>query len=144
MFLWEETPLDGGSLRPMFGKCCQSLALGAGGQSFRRRRMKAPIRRIPVKDVPLVDTHLEQTCAWIVCRNVHVRVGGSWECCPDFSCCYPDCAVAPAVREGFAAADAPRRMEFYAKFLADFVRMVSDRPMDVHVVGSTDRRGKRR
>ena len=101
-------------------------------------------RRIPVKDVSLVDTHLEQTREWVAGRNVHVRVGAGWECCPDFSCCYPDCAVSPVVRQRFAASDAPRRMEFYAKFLADFVCRVPDRPMDVHVVGSTDRRGKRR
>ncbi len=97
------------------------------------------LRRIAEKDVPRVATHREQTGLWVAGKNVHVQVGSSFECCPDFSCCYPDCAVSPALRRKFAASDAPAREAFLGRFLAAFIEKISDGSRNVHLVGTVPR-----
>ncbi len=95
-----------------------------------------PLRRIAPKDVTMVATNREQLVAWVEGKNVHARAGGSWECCPDFSCCYPDCAVSTAVRKKFVASGADGRMKLLGNFLSAFIEKVSKRPGDVVVVGT--------
>lgn len=101
------------------------------------------IRRIAEKDVPLVGSNAEQLKRWVRGDNVHARAGGSWECCPDFSCCYPDCAVSIAVRKKFVEAGTDGRMKFLAQFLSSFIEKVSGSSRKVHVVGSVPQRGRR-
>lgn len=98
--------------------------------------MPAEIRRIAVADVPLVGSNRVQLEAWARGQNVHARAGSSWECCPDFSCCYPDCATSLAVRKKFVAAGTEERMKFLGRFLQAFIEKVSKRPSEVYVAGS--------
>lgn len=101
--------------------------------------MSTSLRKIPKKDVPLVDTHGEQVVAWVTGRNVHVRTGrpapNDYECCPDFSCCYPDLAQSKDVRSRFAYSDSLGRQRYYQIFLSAFVKRVAPKGR-VHVVGS--------
>jgi hypothetical protein len=92
------------------------------------------------KNVPVVATHREQTARWVEGDSVHVRVGSSWECCPDFSCCYPALRRPKAERLAFASADAPAREAFYSAALGALVRHCSGVPGRVHVVGQVPRR----
>lgn len=86
-----------------------------------RVKHRDDLRRIPEEDVPMVDTYEEQVLEWVKGRFCHVRVGASFECCPDFSCCYPDCAHTFEVREKFADGDSKVRHDMYSKFLSEFV-----------------------
>lgn len=93
------------------------------------------------KNVPIVATHREQTERWVAGDSVHVRVGNCWECCPDFSCCYPDLQRPKAEREAFARADGMAREAFYSAALGALVERTLGHGLGrVHVVGHARRK----
>lgn len=105
-----------------------------------KKRQGASSKQQARKNVPIVATHREQTERWVAGDSVHVRVGSSWECCPDFSCCYPDLRRPKAERVAFAKADVPAREAFSAAALGALVRKCSGGTGRVHIVGQGGRR----
>lgn len=72
------------------------------------------------KDIRMVETYEDQLNLWHKGESCHVRVGSSYECCPDFSCCYPDCAHTYEVRDKFFRADKRNQNDMLSGFLQEF------------------------
>ena len=104
-----------------------------------RKQQAASSKQQARKNVPIVSTHRVQTERWVNGDSVHVRVGSSWECCPDFSCCYPDLRRPKSERVAFAKADAPAREAFYSAALGALVERTLGGLRRVHIVGQAPR-----
>ena len=83
----------------------------------------------------LIDSD-EQLRRWVNGESVHRQIPGcsGGECTPDFSCCNPELLQPKSVREAFAAAPEPRRMEFLGAFLAAAVAAAAPEKR-VHIAG---------
>jgi hypothetical protein len=71
-----------------------------------------------------------QTVAWVEGKSMHNEEFD--ECCPDFSCCRPELAVARAERERFRDASPEERESMLFGFLGNLVANAGD---GVHLAG---------
>lgn len=78
------------------------------------------VTRKDEKEVRMVETEEEQLKLWHKGESCHVRVGFSYECCPDFSCCYSECAHTFDVRDKYMRASKRNRACMRSKFLQEF------------------------
>lgn len=74
----------------------------------------------------MAKTQTDQIRRWVSGISVHAPDGmGSWQCAPDFSCCYPDLLQPPKVRQAFAKARGEARTRFLVEFLTRFADSVT-------------------
>lgn len=86
------------------------------------------------KQVEMVATGQEQLQRWLEGRSCHTPVGHDFECCPDFSCCYPSLMATQEERERFIRGDRKTRDAMCGSFLVRLMELnVSDGK--VHVIG---------
>lgn len=73
-----------------------------------------------------VNTYEEQLNLWLAGESVHVtvtRMGNEdYECCPDFSCCYPKLLASLEERQRYAAFTQKQRSPMLMTFLDRLVK----------------------
>lgn len=90
-----------------------------------------------------VDTHQEQLDLWVKGESTHVKVDCmppcDYECCPDFSCCYPALKAPLSERNLFASLPQPPQVSnLRDKMLMTYLRRLVEKQcpeQKVEVIG---------
>lgn len=90
-------------------------------------------------------THEEQLARWVAGDPVHMAPTQDKEtgwCCPDFSCCQPRLLAPVEIRQAYAAASEPERVQFLGGFMMEAISLANQlrvedglAPVEVHIAG---------
>jgi len=82
-----------------------------------------------------------QLIEWVKGNPVHNYEDG--ECCPDFSCCYPDLLAPAEVRKAFCNAETKGDNDTKSRMLGEFLSKFLEAKMpdkNVHIAGLEEQR----